>query len=145
MRVLQDVKAAETLWLRVQDTRYMAPGTTLKIEGDGHAELRYVTRRGNGTVAINRVLNYDYRSVNATVRSLVRRPVNLNTARPEVLMALFENVAIEGRNDRVTRSEATSLVARVMELRPFEHREDFLRRLLLPAVDPGFQRRGAGV
>ncbi|MCA9002442.1 MAG: hypothetical protein KDB61_10990, partial [Planctomycetes bacterium] len=40
----------------------------------------------------------------------------------------------EGRNDRVTRSEATSLVARVMELRPFEHREDFLRRLLLPAA-----------
>ncbi|MFT4647891.1 MAG: hypothetical protein ACI9X4_001106, partial [Glaciecola sp.] len=134
VRVVQDVEADETLWLRVKDARYMAPGTTLKIEGDGRSELRYVTAVGKSRVAINRVLGYDYRSINATVSALVRKPVNLNTARAEVLTALFENVAIAGRNDRVTRSEATRLVARVMEARPFEHREDFLRRVLLPAA-----------
>ncbi len=148
VRLLQDVEADETLWLRVKDERYMAPGTTLKIEGDGFSELRYVTAVRNRSVAINRVLSHDYRSVNATASALVRRPVNLNTAREDVLMALFENLAISGRNDRITRLEATRLVAKVMELRPFEHREDFLRRLVLPAAGmeaaPGTGAQGAG-
>ncbi len=134
VRLMQDVEADETLWLRMKDVRFMAPGTTLKIEGDGYAELRYVTAVRNRSVAINRVLSHNYSSVNATVCALVRRPVNLNTAREDVLMALFENLAITGRNDRITRLEAARFVARLMELRPFEHREDFLRRLVLPAA-----------
>jgi hypothetical protein len=68
------------------------------------------------------------------VRVLARRPVNLNTAPTEVLQALFLNLQVAGRNSRITGDEAQKLATLVLESRPFEGFEDFLRRIVLPAA-----------
>jgi hypothetical protein len=59
--------------------------------------------------------------------------VNINTASRDVLEVLFENLKINGRNQRITGSEAETLADLVVESRPFQGLEDFLRRLVLPA------------
>jgi len=76
----------------------------------------------------------DYREYAALVRVLARRPVNLNTAPPEVLQALFLNLQVAGRNSRITGDEAQKLATLVCDSRPFEGFEDFLRRAVLPAA-----------
>ena len=54
------------------------------------------------------------------VKVLRRRPVNVNTAPRRVLRALFLNVQLRGRNDRITAREAEALADLCVESRPFE-------------------------
>ena len=67
------------------------------------------------------------------IQPLARRPVNVNTASPLVLKALFHNLKLAGASARITSSEANELVQVVMESRPFTGFEDFVRRVVLPA------------
>ena len=133
-RLVNEIQAGETIWITPEVGRYYAPGTTIRVQGEGRSELRYVTAVNGGRFAVNRVFENDYFIESATVQALVRRPVNLNTADPKVLQVLFENVALRGNTERVTRQEAVALTAAVLEKRPFAHREGFLRRVLLPAA-----------
>ncbi|WP_145184403.1 general secretion pathway protein GspK [Planctomycetes bacterium Pla163] len=121
--------------LRVSDARWFSPGSTVRIVGaDGNEELGIV--RGfvrGGFIVLEEPVRNDYAPRQAQVQVLSRRPVNVNTASRDVLVALFENLALLGRNDRVTRGEAERLSDTIIEQRPFEGFEDFLERLLLPA------------
>ena len=65
---------------------------------------------------------------------LAKRPVNVNTAPPEVLEALLWNLTLRGRNYTVNKNEAQELAGLIVESRPFTGLEDFLRRILLPAA-----------
>ena len=132
-RILNELTAGETFALQPEFGAYFSEGTTILISGDGYQEIRYVTAVSGSMIRMNRTLEHDYRANAATVSALVRRPVNLNTASPEVLMALFENLALVGRNERISQGEAQNLTAWVLQARPFAHREDFLERVVLPA------------
>lgn len=121
--------------LRVSDARWFSPGSTVRIVGtDGNEELGIV--RGfvrGGFIVLEEPVRNDYAPRQAEIQVLSRRPVNVNTASRAVLVALFENLALLGRNDRVTRGEAERFSDTIIEQRPFEGFEDFLERLLLPA------------
>lgn len=133
-RLVNEIEAGETLWITPEAGRYYSPGTTVRVQGDGRSEVRTITAANGSRFAVNRVFEFDYLIENATVQALVRRPVNLNTADPKVLQVLFENVSLRGRSERVTRQEAVALTAMVLAKRPLAHREDFLRRVILPAA-----------
>jgi len=121
--------------LTVQDPRWVNPGSTVRITDGESTELALVQEvRGSGEVVLDRILQNDYPAHRAVLRVLARRPVNLNTAAPEVLTALFANLQVSGRNSRITRDEAAKLATLVAESRPFEGFEDFLRRVVLPAA-----------
>ncbi|MEZ6021175.1 MAG: hypothetical protein R3F17_14085 [Planctomycetota bacterium] len=134
VRVEAAIEADSTVFVSVSDTRDLGPGTLICIEGQGNREWRYVSTSGGGRVGLHRVLEHDYDAQSTVITPLIRRPVNINTASPDVLRVLFENLALQGSSDRISSSEANRLVARAMGLRPFQNREDFLRRLVLPAA-----------
>ncbi len=134
-RLTQAVEAARDGRLRVDDPRWFNPGATLRVRDGETSELALVQSvSGNGEIVLDRLLQNEYRPYEAVVEVLARRPVNLNTARREVLEALFLNLQIAGRNSRVTGDEATALAALVIESRPLTGFEDFLRRVVLPAA-----------
>jgi hypothetical protein len=121
--------------LRVDNPRWFNAGSTVQITDGVNTELALVqeVRRG-GEIVLDRVLQGDYAAFSALVRVLARRPVNLNTASAEVLEAIFLNLQVAGRNSRITGDEAQKLAALVVESRPFDGFEDFLRRAVLPAA-----------
>jgi type II secretory pathway pseudopilin PulG len=121
--------------LRVDNPRWFNAGSTVQITDGVNTELALVqeVRRG-GEIVLDRVLQGDYAAFAALVRVLARRPVNLNTASEEVLQAIFLNLQVAGRNSRITGDEAQKLAELVLESRPFEGFEDFLRRVVLPAA-----------
>ncbi|MEE8469027.1 MAG: hypothetical protein V3T22_11250, partial [Planctomycetota bacterium] len=135
VRLTRSVEGGVDQEISVDDPRYFNEGATVWI-GDGHnAELRYVQRRTReGAIVLNRVLDQDYQAWEAEVRVLARRPVNLNTAPPAVLEALFLNLQIRGRNSRITPSEAAALAGLTVASRPFTGLEDWMRRLVLPVA-----------
>ena len=121
--------------VRVDNPRWFNAGSTVQVTDGANTELALVqeVRRG-GEIVLDRVLTGDYAAFGALVRVLARRPVNLNTASPEVLEAIFLNLQVAGRNSRITGDEAQKLAELVLESRPFEGFEDFLRRVVLPAA-----------
>ncbi len=121
--------------LRVDNPRWFNAGSTVQVTDGVNTELALVqeVRRG-GEIVLDRVLSGDYAAFAALVRVLARRPVNLNTASAEVLEAIFLNLQVAGRNSRITGDEAQKLAELVLESRPFEGFEDFLRRVVLPAA-----------
>ncbi len=121
--------------IRVDSVRWFNPGATIQISDGTSTELAVVERvNGNGVVVLDRGLTSDYVPYSAEVRVLNRRPVNVNTASAEVLEVLLTNLKLQGRNQRVTGSEARELAQLIVESRPFEGLEDLLRYVLLPAA-----------
>ena len=135
VRVTNALRAGEDCIVRVVERRNFNPGTTVVISDGSHIEFGIVQGmdRGDGLRLMNKVA-LDYIGYNATIAPLIRRPVNINVAPGEVLETLFFNLQLQGRSDRITRSEAQSLVALCLESRPFTGLEDFLRRVVLPAA-----------
>jgi hypothetical protein len=131
VRLLNDVTGCT---LQVEQWRFFNTGSTVLLEGDGAREVHLVRSANNGTIQLENEVQGTFRGLESQVRVLARRPVNVNTARPEVLRALVQNVGLVGRNERISRQEAEALVAEIVAKRPFDHMEDFLRRLVAPAA-----------
>ena len=135
MRLVSSVKGGEDGILRLDVPRWVNAGSTVQVTDGFNREVAIVqeVRRG-GEVVLDRILVNDYEAYSTVARVLARRPVNLNTAAPRVLEALFANLQVAGRNSRITRDEAQKLAELVVDSRPFVGLEDFLRRVALPAA-----------
>lgn len=134
VRVLTPVEGGKTCRVEVEQTRWFSPGTTVRISDGQTTELAIVQAVDAAAVYLNAALANDYFVGHAQLESLARRPVNANTASVEVLELLFANLAIRNVNDRITRDEARALAELVVESRPFEGFEDFVKRIVLPAA-----------
>jgi hypothetical protein len=134
VRVTAPVTGGQDGRVRVSSVRWINAGSTVQIYDGTTRETAIVAEvAGDGTVYLDRVLANDYLANRAELRVLARTPVNLNTAPREVLFALFNNLQLVGKNARVNRDEAQELASVVIESRPLEGFEDFLRRVVLPA------------
>jgi hypothetical protein len=119
--------------LAVDDARRFNAGTTVRIR-DGHAtEFALVVESRPRGLLLAEPLANAFRAYEAVVEPLVRAPVDVNTASPEVLKALFWNLKLKAKSARITAEEANTLVEVVVASRPFAGLEDFLRRVVLPA------------
>lgn len=134
VRLLNDVIGGVDCRLILADGRWVNAGTTVMVRQGATSELALVRSAGGGAAILTEPLAGNYDGGRAEVLVLARRPVNVNTASPDVLRALFENLKLRGVNERITRSEAEELAARVVLARPFEGFQDLLERLLLPAA-----------
>ncbi len=134
-RLTGDVEGGLEGTLPVADLHWFNEGATVQVSDGVNSEVHLVLAidKRKGALRLHDLLRNDYRAFEAEVRVLSRRPVNLNTAAPEVLKALFANLQIRSKNSRITGSEAEQLVGLVVASRPFTGFEDFLRRLVLPA------------
>lgn len=119
---------------QVSDLRWFNPGTTVRVRDGRSTELAIVQEIAGGAVVLDRILDEDYAAYTTVVDVLARRPVNVNTAPRAVLTALFRNLEVAGHNSRITNDEAEQLADVVLESRPFEGFEDFLRRVVLPSA-----------
>src|SRR5207244_9736091 len=122
---------------RADNPRWLNPGSTVRITDGRTSELAIVSAvmgaAENRDIVLDRILKNDYEAYDGVLQVLARRPVNLNTARIEVLRALFTNLQVVGKNARITADEAAELADVVVQSRPFTGFEDFLRRIVLPA------------
>jgi type II secretory pathway pseudopilin PulG len=132
-RVLNAIQGGLDCTLVVDDARWFNPGTTVQITDGRTTELGVVQDVSPAGVRLMTALANDYLALAAVVRPQVRVPVNANTASAAVLEALFANLQLARVNSRITRDEARQLAALVIESRPFDGFEDFLRRVVLPA------------
>lgn len=132
-RVVNAIQGGLDCTLVLDDARWFNPGTTLQITDGRTTELGVVQEVGSDGVRLTQPLVNDYLAFSAVVRPQVRVPVNVNTASAAVLEALFANLQLARVNSRITREEARALASLVVESRPFEGFEDFLRRVVLPA------------
>jgi hypothetical protein len=134
-RLASAVEGRKDGLIRVDNLRWFNAGSTIQIRDGKSTELAMVSLvRKDGTIVLDRILVNDYPAYSAEVRVLARRPVNINTASPDVLRILFTNLQIMGRNSRITKDRAQQLAELVMQSRPFTGHEDFLRRVVLPAA-----------
>jgi hypothetical protein len=134
VRVLSPILGGQDGRLSVSSTRWINAGTTVQIYDGTTRETALVSEvTGEGVVYLDRVLANDYLANQAELRVLARVPVNLNTASRDVLIALFNNLQLVGKNARVNKDEAQTLADVIIESRPLEGFEDFLRRVVLPA------------
>ncbi|MEO0651180.1 MAG: hypothetical protein AAFZ65_10940, partial [Planctomycetota bacterium] len=121
--------------LRVGSNRWFNPGATVRISDGRTTVLALVeSALGNDRIKLKDPLNAAFRELDTTVEVLARRPVNVNTASPDVLQALFLHLKLRGQNERISRAESEALVARIVDERPFDGIEDFIERLLIPAA-----------
>ncbi len=134
VRVYNPIVAGQTGILRVDELRWFAPGTTVEVTDGTNRELAIVHEVVDGGIRLMQPLQRDYFAYRAEVRAQVRRPINVNLAEPELLEALFSNLQLRQKNERITRDEARTLAAIVVESRPFDGFEDFVRRVVLPAA-----------
>jgi len=119
--------------LVLDDVRWFNAGTTVRISDGTNSEYALVRAVEDGKVILARALEHPYTAGETLVSPLARTPVNVNTATPEVLRALWTNLKLRGRTARLTAGEAQELVDLVLASRPFTGLEDFLRRVVLPA------------
>ncbi|MFT7170408.1 MAG: hypothetical protein ACI80K_003557, partial [Paracoccaceae bacterium] len=134
-RLTTPLKGGTSFELRLIQGRWMVPGATVRIANGISTELRVIMARGtDGTVLLDRAVDFDYEAFATEVSVLAKRPVNVNTASPEVLTALFANLKLAGQNHRIQESEAAALAGMVVESRPFDSSEDFLKRIVLPSA-----------
>lgn len=134
VRLVSGIEGGETLSIAVDDPRYINPGSTIQITDGEFTELRLVQGLSRqGRIRLENVLENDYHPWRTIVRVQRRSPVNINTAKEPVLIALFENLQLRGRNDRITRREAESLAELVSQSRPFTGLKDFMERVVLPS------------
>jgi len=134
-RMISSAEAGVDGEIRVDSVRWFNIGSTIQIKASGSTELAIIRNvSGNGTLFLDRSLTFSYEAYDAEVRVLARRPVNINTASSAVLTVLLENLKVRGRNSRITGGEAKALASLIIESRPFEGVEDFMRRIVLPAA-----------
>jgi hypothetical protein len=135
VRLTRGIVPGETDSIVVDNARWFTAGSTIRISGDGASELAIVglVSPQTGRIHLDRALLVEQSGYGAVVEVLARRPVNINTASPGVLHALFVNLQLLGRNSRITKSEAQELTKVVMISRPFTGFEDFVQRVILPA------------
>lgn len=119
--------------LAVDDLRWFNPGTTVWITDGTNSELALVRKAESGVLVLTKPLQVPFEAHETIVAPLARTPVNVNTAPPEVLKALWTNLKLRGKSARITAGEAEQLVDLALVSRPFTGFEDFLRRLVLPA------------
>ncbi|MBK7875688.1 MAG: hypothetical protein IPJ77_08045 [Planctomycetes bacterium] len=135
VRITSPIQGGKDGKLRLASNRWINPGSTVRITDGANTELAVIAHEERtGEVFLDRVLVNDYAAWRAELSVLARRPVNLNTASRPVLVALFANLQLEGRNARILRDEAEKLAELVEQSRPIEGFEDFLRRVVLPAA-----------
>ncbi|MEL6716838.1 MAG: hypothetical protein AAFP86_23880, partial [Planctomycetota bacterium] len=134
-RLTMPVDGGEDYRIAVADGRWLCPGATVKVESPLGVELRVVMARlAGGRVALDRVLDLDHQEFTGEVSVLEKRPVNVNTADPDVLVALTANLGLRGQNHRIDDREAAALAAQIVACRPFNSFEDFVQRLVLPSA-----------
>jgi hypothetical protein len=133
-RLMNSIRAGEDCRLQLDEVRYFNHGTTVAIDDGRTREFGLVLGVENQTVVLFDPVANDYDAFSAVVEPLARLPVNANTASPFVLEALFANLQWNGVNARITGREARELASLVVEQRPFDGHEDFLRRVVLPAA-----------
>ncbi|MEQ1891914.1 MAG: hypothetical protein ABL998_05175 [Planctomycetota bacterium] len=119
--------------LALDDTRWFNAGTTVRISDGTNTEVALVRSAADGKLVLTRPLAHRFEAGETLVSPLARAPVNVNTASPAVLAALWTNLKLRGRSARLTAGEAKELVDVVLASRPFTGFEDFLRRVVLPA------------
>jgi hypothetical protein len=134
VRLLNSVRGGMDCLLDVDERRWFNPGATVQVSDGQTTEMGVVEAVQDRGVRLMQPLVNDYPATTAVVRVLARRPVNVNTASPEVLAVLMANLQLRGYNSRITRDEAEALAALIVESRPLEGFEDFLRRVVLPAA-----------
>lgn len=150
VRILNPLVTETSCMIEVSSARWFSPGSTVRLVGaGGNSELALVrgTLRGR-FVVLEEPVRGDYERQRGEIHVLARRPVNINTASRDVLLALFENLSLLGRNERVTGREAEQLADMLIERRPFSGFQDLLERLLLPAggivrAEPGQSNEAA--
>jgi hypothetical protein len=120
--------------LPLSDSRSFNAGTTVRITDGEVTEFGLVHAVNREGIRLKEALQYEYEPFTAVVQPLAKRPVNINTASPEVLRALFLNLKLRTASARITSREADELVTVVVVSRPFIGLEDFLRRVVLPAA-----------
>lgn len=134
-RVTTKIEAKKDGQLRIDNNRWLNPGSTVRIRDGQTTEIAIVQEvRGSDMVVLDRILDNDYEAYGAVLEVLARRPVNVNTAAREVLVAIFSNLQCVGHNTRITSDEASQLADLVIQSRPFLGFEDFLRRIVLPSA-----------
>lgn len=119
--------------LPVDDLRWFNPGTTVWITDGKNSELALVRTTEGTQLVLSEPLRTPFKADQTVVAPLARTPVNVNTATPEVLAALWTNLKLRGKSARITAGEAQQLVDLALVSRPFTGFEDFLRRFVLPA------------
>lgn len=139
-RVIVPAVAGETRDLVVANSRFIAEGATLRIWGkDGKVEYALVVQSNpaGGQVKLAAPLLHNYDAFEAQVAPLLRHPVNANTARPDLLVRLLANLRLRQRTagDFVTPEEAGEVVRRLVAARPILGFEDFVQRVLRPALE----------
>jgi hypothetical protein len=134
-RLVADVEGepAQGCKLTVDDLRHFNPGTTVRITDGRNTELALVRKAEKGQIVLTQPLGARFQRYKTVVQPLARVPVNVNTASPEVLHALWLNLKLRGKTARITADECKALVDLVLVSRPFTGFEDFLRRVVLPA------------
>ena len=133
IRVRNELQAGLDCVLQVDESRWFAPGTTVRVRGGGNSEVGMVVATAAGAVRLLDPVRNGYPARETELECLARRPINLNTAERDVLVAVFQNLKLVGNNERVTRSEANELAGLCVAERPFEGFQDWLERVLLPA------------
>lgn len=133
VRIEQALLGGNSCVLSLGEWRWFAAGSTVLIEGGGNREFGFVVEATQGRVRLLNAVVNDYGQAEAQISVLSRRPINANTAELPTLVALFENLKLRGRNERVTRSEAEQFAQACLDARPFTGFEDWLDRVLLPA------------
>jgi hypothetical protein len=118
---------------RVQGQRWFNVGSTIQITDGTTTELGVVQSVDGGNIRVMEPFVNDYDAFTAEVRTLARRPVNINLASPETLELLLTNLQFNGKNQRVTTGEAKEVAGLIVASRPFDGLEDFLLRVVLPA------------
>lgn len=134
-RLASPIVGGETHRISVARPRYFNEGCTIRITDGFNTELAIVQRvHGGARLELDRAIVNDYERYEAEISVLSRRPVNINTARQELLELLMLNLQVRGRNERIVTTEAKELAQLIVDSRPLTGHEDFLRRIVLPAA-----------
>ncbi|MEM9800514.1 MAG: hypothetical protein AAGA20_09310 [Planctomycetota bacterium] len=132
-RLIAEIEGGVSVDLRADEGRWMVAGSTIRVTDGINTELRVVIGRApDGRVRIDRVFDYDYEAFLTEISVLAKRPVNINTASPEVLVALTTNLSLVGQNHRIDAQEARALAAVIVQSRPFTCFQDFAERVVFP-------------
>jgi type II secretory pathway pseudopilin PulG len=134
-RVTGDLVGGTDCVVPIEDGRWFAPGTTVRIYDGRASELALVIELTRArSLRLARPVANSYSAYEAQIQPLARRPVNLNTAPLEVLEALFLHLSLTRSRARIGTSQAQRLARVVAASRPFTGFEDFLQRIVLPAA-----------
>ena len=95
--------------IEVDDPYHFNEGATIRITDGLTTETGLVVGVQRGALKLDRGVSSDYHAYEAVVSVVAPRPVNVNTAPPEVLLLLLEGLKVRGRNERITGGEAGTI------------------------------------